>query len=89
MNHVNAMHAYSYNTTANPSAENQFLTCARAALRKTNHTTSQSRDQNRADSSQTEQRAQRSAVLHPATRRRHGGNAASPARLALKKTNMI
>lgn len=48
------MHAYSYNPTTNPSAENQFFTLALAALRKTNHKTSQTSDQNQTDWIQTE-----------------------------------
>lgn len=49
INDSNVMPAYSYGPTANPSAENQLLTLASAALRKTNHKTSQTSDQNQTD----------------------------------------
>lgn len=81
------MHAYSYNPTANPSAENQFFTLASAALRETNHKTSQTSDQNQTDRNQTEQSVM--PRVQSVTSRCQNENMPFHSHQPLKKTNMI
>lgn len=85
MNDCNVMHAYSYSPTANPSAENQFFTLASAALRKANHKTSQTSDQNQTDWNQSVM-----PRIQSVTSRCQSENMPLPfSHQPLKKTNMI
>lgn len=86
INDSNVMPAYSYSPAANPSAENQFLTLASASLRKTNHKTSQTSDQNQTDRKQTEQRVN---APHTTSRHQNETTPLSFSHQPLQKTNMI